>query len=332
MKSKIISLSFMLFLSMSILAGCSKTQDIVQEDSEVIQIVCTTFPQYDWVKEILGDKTESVKVTLLLDKGVDIHNYQPSAAHIAKILESDLFIYTGGESEGWVRDLLKESSGSHRKVISMMDTLGDKIKKEEIVEGMDTGHNSDADMQQECEIEYDEHVWLSIKNAEEICKEIAEALKEIDPSYRTDYEENLNAYLVKLQELNKEYETVVKEAQTSTILFGDRFPFRYLLDDYGLQYFAAFPGCSAETEASFETIVFLANKLDELSLSSICVIENTNESIAQTIINNTKNKDQKILVLNSMQAVTKEEINQGTTYLSIMKGNLDSLKQALNEK
>ena len=331
MKNRIIGLLLILCLSIGGLSGCgSKTNDLAQQDSEMLHIVCTTFPQYDWIKEILGDEIANTEVTLLLDKGVDIHNYQPSAADIAEISKSDVFVYVGGESDKWVQDILKEPSNHHIKAISMMDVLGDRVKEEEIVEGMEEGHDSHAGEHMEDEAEYDEHVWLSLTYAEEICKEIAAALQEISPSKRTVYEANLHSYLTKLQELNQEYETVVKEAKNQTIIFGDRFPFRYLLDDYGLQYFAAFPGCSAETEASFETIVFLANKMDELKLPAICVIENTNETIAQTIINSTKNKEQNILVLNSMQAVTRAEINSGTTYLSIMKSNLEIVKQALN--
>ncbi len=331
MKNRIIGLLLILCLSIGGLSGCgNKTNDLAQQDSEMLHIVCTTFPQYDWIREILGDEIANAEVTLLLDKGVDIHNYQPSAVDIAEISKSDVFVYVGGESDKWVQDILKEPTNHHIKAISMMDVLGDRVKEEEIVEGMED-HDVHTEGHMEHEAEYDEHVWLSLNYAEEICKEITAVFKEISPSKRTVYEDNLKAYVTQLQELNQEYETVVKEAKNHTIIFGDRFPFRYLLDDYGLEYFAAFPGCSAETEASFETIVFLANKMDELKLPAICVIENTNETIAQTIIHSTKNKDQNILVLNSMQAVTRAEINRGTTYLTIMKSNLDIVKQALNE-
>lgn len=331
MKNRIIGLLLILCLSIGGLSGCgNKTSDLTQKDSEMLHIVCTTFPQYDWIREILGDEIANAEVTLLLDKGVDIHNYQPSAADIAEISKSDVFIYVGGESDKWVQDILKEPTNQQIKAISMMDVLGDRVKEEEIVEGMEE-HDVHTEGHKEHETEYDEHVWLSLNYAEEICKEIAAALKEISPSKRTVYEDNLKAYVTQLQELNQEYETVVKEAKNHTIIFGDRFPFRYLLDDYGLEYFAAFPGCSAETEASFETIIFLANKMDELNLRAICVIENTNETIAQTIIQSTKDKEQNILTLNSMQAVTRAEINSGTTYLSIMKSNLEIVKQALNK-
>ena len=179
------------------------------------------------------------------------------------------------------------------------------------------------------ETEYDEHVWLSLKNAEKIVKNISEEIQKIDSANAENYKKNAESYIEKLDALDKEYGNAVDNASVKTLLFGDRFPFRYMTDDYGMTYYAAFVGCSAETEASFETITFLAKKTDELSLGAVMTIEGNNHEIAETIVENTKDKNQKILTLDSMQSVTSQDVKDGVTYLSIMENNLDVLKEAL---
>ena len=179
-------------------------------------------------------------------------------------------------------------------------------------------------------MEYDEHVWLSLRNSAILVGEIANALGKVDPSHAKDYQDNAKAYQEKLNALDAKYQEVVADAKTKTLLFGDRFPFRYLVDDYGLSYYAAFVGCSAETEASFETILFLANKTDELGLSAIMTIEGKDHRIAETIRDNTKAKDQAILTMDSLQATTLRDYANGVTYLRVMEMNLDTLKRALN--
>jgi zinc transport system substrate-binding protein len=205
--------------------------------------------------------------------------------------------------------------------------LGEQVKEEEVVEGMEAGEEESED---EDEPEYDEHVWLSLKNAETLCNAITDALEEIDPANRDAYAANAASYLEKLAALDGKYQTVVDNAARKTVLFGDRFPFRYLVDDYGLSYYAAFVGCSAETEASFETISFLAGKVDELGLPCVLTIEGAQHKIAETIVQNSAAKNQSILTLNSMQSTTSADAVNGTTYLSVMESNLDVLKQALN--
>ncbi len=185
------------------------------------------------------------------------------------------------------------------------------------------------DMLEHEEKEYDEHVWLSLKNTKQLCNAIAEALEEIDPERADIYDANMVAYEEKLDDLNAQYQEPVDNAKQKTLLFGDRFPFRYLVDDYGLSYYAAFAGCSAESEASFETISFLAKKVDELGLKNIMTIEKSDQKIAKTIIENTATKDQKILTLDSMQSTTSDDIANGETYLSAMEKNLEVLKEAL---
>ncbi|MBQ9234526.1 MAG: zinc ABC transporter substrate-binding protein, partial [Lachnospiraceae bacterium] len=272
---------------------------------------------------------EDAEVTMLLDNGVDLHSFQPTAADIATIATCDVFIYVGGESDSWVKDALSEATNKDMKVIDLLDVLGDSVKEEETVEGMEAEEEEHDDSDEEEEVEYDEHVWLSLRNAQVLVREIAEVLGEADPENKDTYTKNADAYIDQLGSLDDDYKILVANASTDTVLFGDRFPFRYLVDDYGLNYYAAFSGCSAETEASFETVVFLAEKIDELDLNTVLIIENSSDSIAKTIIENTASKDQQILSLNSMQGTTSKDVKAGATYLSIMKDNLDVLTRAL---
>ncbi len=506
--------------------------------SDKLKVVTTIFPEYDWTREILGDNAKNVELILLLGNGVDLHSYQPSIQDIAKISTADIFIYVGGESDGWVADALKNAKNKNMKVINLLETLGDKVKAEEVKEGMqseeeeehahhhgkevstfednevkdrslsdwegswqspyplvldgtldeaweeksedgkmtaqeykeyyktgyktdiasvtikgnkitynyDNGksvsakykytgyfiqvwsggtkaamyrfesmdkksaaprfieindhmikpaeaehfhlrmsnisfdaiedpekywptffpasmsgkeiaehlsgghhHHDENDEEEhdhhdheaeeghhhhhhhdgEDEVEYDEHVWLSLRFAKVLSAEIASALCEKDSANASTYKANLAAYSSKLDALDSKYAAAVKAGSKNTILFGDRFPFRYFVDDYGLKYYAAFVGCSAETEASFETVIFLAKKVDELSLNNVCQIESGNGKIARTIIQSSKNKNAKILSFDSMQSVTSKDIKKGTTYLGLMQNNLEVLKEAL---
>ncbi|WP_029324238.1 metal ABC transporter substrate-binding protein [Butyrivibrio sp. AE3004] len=301
------------------------------EESTTPKIVCTIFPEYDWVRKILGDKADDADLTMLLDNGVDLHSYQPTAEDIMKISECDLFIYVGGESDGWVDDALKEKTNKDMVVINLLDTLGENVKEEELVEGMEgEEEEEDSEGEEEEGPEYDEHVWLSLKNAGVLTEAIAGALETIDPENADIYKENVANYKAELEALDSKYAEAVENATVNTVLFGDRFPFRYMVDDYGLKYYAAFVGCSAETEASFETIAFLADKVDELGLKSVLTIEGQNHKIAETIIQNTKTGDQKILTMDSLQSTTSEDVKSAATYLGIMENNLEVLKEALD--
>jgi len=318
------------FAGAAALSSCEK-----EKTDGKISIVTTIFPEYDWVMNVLGEKKSEAKVTFLLDSGVDLHSYQPTVKDIAEISKCDLFIYVGGESDEWVDDALKESVNKNMKVINLLDVLGEKVKEEEHVEGMEEHehddeeeHDHDHDHEEE-EIEYDEHVWLSLKNAPIFVAEIAVKLGEIDPDNASLFKSNAESYNEKIASLDKQYEEAVKAAGKDTLLFGDRFPFRYFVDDYGLKYFAAFAGCSAETEASFETVIFLSKKVDELGLGAIIQLESAKGKIAETIRNNTRTKDQKILTMNSAQSATLADYAKGVTYLSIMEENLNVLKEAL---
>jgi zinc transport system substrate-binding protein len=279
---------------------------------------------------ILGDNPANAEVTMLLDNGADLHSYQPTASDILKISTCDVFVYVGGESDEWVDDVLKEATNKDMVVINLMDELGNAVKEEEIIEGME-GHDHDHEHHhEEGEVEYDEHVWLSLKNASVLVGAISEAIAKADSANAATYRANASAYIDKLNALDKEYSDMVSAAARDVLVFGDRFPFRYLIDDYSLVYYAAFVGCSAESEASFETIMFLAGKVDENSLTSVITIEGKEHKIAETIISNTATKDQKILTLDSMQTTTMADIKNGTTYISVMESNYEVLKEALN--
>ena len=290
-------------------------------------VVATIFPVYDWVREVAGD---DVDLTLLLDNGVDLHSYQPTAQDIMKVATCDMFVYVGGESDDWVEDALSEAVNPDMVVVNLVEAMGEDIKMEEIVEGMEREEDEhEADAHEDHEDEADEHVWLSLRNAQKLVKVLASALGEADPANAERYAANADAYAEKLAALDAEYAAVCEGADYDTLLFGDRFPFRYLTDDYGLKYYAAFSGCSAESEASFETVVFLAGKLDELKLPAVMTIEGSDGRLADTVVQTTGTRDAKILTLDSMQSTTSEDLKNGATYLGIMQANLEVLKQAL---
>lgn len=320
---KIIALMLAAFISVLGLTGCNnKETQNKKENDDKLKIVASIFPVYDWTKEIVGN-SENVDLTLLLNTGVDLHSYQPTVDDIMKVSDCDIFIYIGGESDKWMTDAINQASNKDMKVVKLIDVLEDNLKNAE--------HNDKSEEScHEHHHEYDEHVWLSIKNAEKCCEKIAEALKEADEkNYTETYSKNLENYMTSLEELNQEFKNTVDNSAKKSLVFGDRYPFIYMTSDYGIDCYSAFSGCSAETEASFKTITHLAEKVDELNLNAVITIEKSDKKIAKAIIENTKNKDQKILVLDSMQATNSEDIKNGASYLSIMKNNLNSLKEAL---
>ena len=321
------------FTALLLILSCASITTGLAEEQH-LNVVTTIFPIYDWVRETVGDDASHVNLTLLLDNGVDLHSYQPTAQDILTISTADLFVYVGGESDEWVEDVLASAMNPDLKAISLVEAMGEDIRMEELVEGMEPEHDHDHEeaenQEHEEEEEADEHVWLSLRCARKLTAAIADTLAEIDPGFAGRYQANAAAYLEKLSALDAQYAETVSTAAFKTILFGDRFPFRYLADDYGLSYYAAFSGCSAESEASFATILFLAQKIDELGLPAVLTIEHPKTRIADTVVQNTASKNQKILVLNSMQGTTSADIAAGMTYLSVMESNLEVLKEALN--
>ena len=310
------------------LVSCSKKESTASYEPEggKIKVVTTIFPIYDWVSNIAGDKAD---ISMLINSGADLHSFQPSADDIISISDCDLFIYIGGESDEWAEDAVANSTNPELKAMNLLEVLGDRAKEEELVEGMQ-GEEEEEEEEGEEAPEYDEHIWLSLKNASALVEEIKNALCEIDAENSDTYSSNASAYIEKLDALDKEYEEAVSSASNKTLLFGDRFPFRYLTEDYSLDYYAAFIGCSAETEASFETVTFLAKKLDELNLKYVMALEGTDHKLADTIIQNTSSRSAQVLSLNSMQSITSKDIGSGVSYIGIMQDNLEVLKTALN--
>ena len=320
-------------LAAFMLAGCAPKQ---QQNTTKLKIVATTFPQYDWIREIIGKDNTNVDLQLLMKNGGDLHSYQQTAGDIANIADANLFVYVGGESDEWVDDALEEKTNKDMKVINMMQTLGDDIDEEE--EGLekesedhDHDHDDkDHDDKDHDEIEYDEHVWLSLKRAQKIVKAIADELVELDPTNAKKYQANAEAYIAKLSSLDKSYESTVNTVKDKTWIFADRMPFHYLAKDYGITTYAAFNGCSTETNASFNTIVTLAKYADEFGINHIMTIEGSDHKLAKAVIENTAEKNQEILTLNSLQSVSQSDIDKGLTYYGAMEENLKVLAQSFN--
>lgn len=349
---KIISVFLSILLLVGCFAACDRTNDHspasqtteqlpTAQTPERLKIVTTIFPIYDWVRELLGERGENAELTMLLDSGIDLHSFQPTVDDILKISDCDLFIYVGGESDEWVEDVLATTTNKNMVSLSLLELLGESVKSEEIVEGMEHEHEHDEDddehehdeddeeHEHEHEEELDEHVWLSLRCAAILCDKISESLVQLDPDNAETYRANAASYREKLGALDAEYRAAVDAASFKTLLFGDRFPFRYLVDDYGLSYYAAFSGCSAESEASFATISFLSGKIDELGLHTVLTIEGANHQIAETIVENTQAKNQQILSMDSLQSVTSRDVQDGVRYLTVMEQNLSVLKQAI---
>lgn len=320
---KTISVILSLFIICGLFASCGTQQT---ESAGGLKIIATVFPEYDWVKNILGEKAENADLTLLLDNGIDLHSYQPTADDLIKISTCDVFVYVGGESDGWVDDALAQAVNKDMIVINLLEILGDRVVEEEIKEGMQA---EEEEAEEDEGPENDEHVWLSLRNAAYICKYIAEKLGEADAANKDVYIANAAAYIEKLNALDEQYKTAVDSASSKTLVFGDRFPFRYLVDDYGLDYYAAFVGCSAESEASFETITFLADKVRELGVKNVAVLEGSDGKIAGTVIKTSGVDGVGTVTLNSMQSVTSTDVENGADYLSIMTKNLENLKTIL---
>ena len=284
--------------------------------SDTLSIVCTTFPQYDYLKNIIGSEDN---LTLLVDNGGDLHSFEPTAKDIISISSADLFVYVGGNSDKWVEGALKSAENPNLREIALIDLVD--TFEEEYVAGMEVDHDHGEHRAP------DEHVWLSLKNAVKITQALCDAVCEIDTENSVVYKTNAENYIAKLSKLDEEYSDTVNSAARKTLMFADRFPFRYLVEDYGLTYYAAFAGCSSESEASFQTMAFLIDKTKELSLPVVLTIDGSDGSIAKTVCEESGAKSAE---LNSCQSVSAEDIANGTSYLGIMKNNLEVLREALN--
>lgn len=303
---------------MVVMSGCVAGFEV--NDGE-LSVVSTIFASYDFAKEIAGEYGD---VSMLLKPGAEAHSYEPTPKDIVTIGECDVFIYVGGENDAWVDDILESVDTSDMIIIKMLD-LVDKYT-EEYVEGMEC-HQEDCDEHDHLDTqEWDEHVWTSPKNAVIICKAICEAFCEANPVREKDYRDNLNSYTEELLALDEKFQTAVDEGNQNTLVFGDRFPLRYFTEEYGLKYYAAFPGCSSDTEASAATIAFLIDKVKEDNIPVIFKIELSSDNIARTIAEDT---GATVRTFNTCHNVTAEEFSQGVTYISLMEQNLEVIKEAL---
>ena len=326
---------------------CLTAESVFAAQAPRLRVITTTFPLYDWTRQILGKQLNDVELIQLQDNGVDLHNFQPSVRDVARIAQCDLFVFVGGESDGWAETALRSQRNPRRIAVNLLKELGDAAREEEHLEGMeehdhdhhhDAKHDHDHDHDKkhdhdhhhdDDEHELDEHVWLSLRCAARLCQTITARLGQLDPAHAAEYQANCKAYVAKLAALDGRYAAMVKSAPRKTLLFGDRFPFRYLAEDYGLTCFAAFSGCSAETEASFKTIAFLAGKVDELKLPAVVVLENRHHKIAETVVKTAKSKGVRIIAVDSLQSSTSRDAAKGKTYLGAMEKNLAAIRTAL---
>lgn len=356
---KILVITFAISLMAIALTACGEKKDTKKESNEKIKIVTTNFPPYDFVRAIGKDK---VDLKMLVKPGAESHSYEPSPQDIKDIQNADLFIYTGGENDEWVNKIMKSMDKKKPKTIKMVDCV--KVLDEETVEGMEPEeeHDHDADAKKDehhdssatekhdedkdkhdedkhedsdkhdedkddHDHDIDEHVWTSPVNAIKICDKICDEMVKKDSKNEKFYKDNCKEYTKKLKELDKKFENIVKNAKRDTIIVGDRFPLRYFVERYHLKYYAAFLGCSDQTEANAKTISFLIDKTKELKAPVVFSIELSNGKIANTICEATGAKR---LTFNTCHNVTADQLKEGKTYLDLMSANLDVLKKALN--
>ncbi len=311
---RILSLIVLLAVTLTF-CGCNgqKTED------ERLNIVCASFAEYDWVKNLVADT--DTQVSVIADRGTDMHSYQPTVSDVLSLSKADVVVYNGGSSDQWMDKAIKSSDFAGKKV-KLMDVLKDGL----ILLTDDHHHHEGEDHPHS---EYDEHVWLSVKNAVKVCEHLHNLLVIVDKENQQQYDQNYESYVAKLVELDESYRTVTESAKIKSVVFADRFPFVYLMNDYGIKWQAAFPGCSTETDADFEQIISLSKWIDDNHIKTLLIIEGSDRSLAKTVIYNTKHQNQQILSLDSMQSVSAKDISDGKSYLAVMQSNLKTLKTAL---
>lgn len=299
-----------------------------------LSIVTTSFPQYDWARQVLGERTSQVDLVLLQDSGIDPHSFQPSTKDFVKIANADFFIYGGGPSDSWAAEALKNADNPKLVALNLIEELGPQVKligesesreyegEESEDHALNDGHDHSS--------EIDEHIWLSLKNAATMTRSISEILCTLDPAHAKEYSQNADNYITELNDLDQKYESTLAEAPQKLVIVADRFPFRYLFNDYDIEFFAAFDGCSSDSEASFDTIISLAQKADENNINKFIVTESSNKKIADALIKNSTLSDHEILVLNALQSVTRDDIAAGMSYVKYMEENLKTLRLVLD--
>lgn len=304
-----IILSLLLLSAMT--SGCGTDPKLLPKGQ--LTVSCTSYPVYDWIREVIGENSGNLRITYVSAEG-DIHSFQPSLQNIANLAMSNLLIYVGGESDKWAVETAKRENLNALKLFD--------VNSEELIV---TEHNHDEGQEHHQANEvYDEHIWMSLTVAENSVRAICDAICEIDPKNSSQYRENTENYCKKLRELDENYKKVVSESGDKTVIFADRFPYIYMTEEYGINYYSAFSGCSTDAEASFEVISRLVEKVDELGIKTLIVPENSDCTVAETVIANSAAKNGEIAVLNSLQSTTDE------SYLEVMTKNLEVLKKALN--
>ena len=316
----------LIFMTCLILSLCACGEAPAESGGEGLNIVCTVFPAYDFAREIAGEKAN---VVLLVPPGSEAHSFEPTPQDIIRIENCDLLLCNGGESEAWLEELLE---GREKEIPSlvMMDCV--ETLEEETKEGMQgVSHDHEHEEHEEHEgheheEEYDEHVWTSPVNAELIVSALCERLCEIDPENSGFYRANGERYVSALQELDTALRTTVENGKFDTLIFADRFPVRYFVEEYGLDYYAAFPGCADDTEPSARTVAFLIDKVREEGIPAVMFIEFSNEKMADVICEDTGCEK---LLFHSCHSVSAEQLKNGVSYLELMWANVESLKEAL---
>lgn len=341
MKKKIVLLCAIL-LGIFVTVGCTQA-DAGANDTQGVTVVCTNYPLYDWAVNLL--KGTDANVILLLDNGADMHSFQPTAGDLIQITDCDVLVFVGGESDRWLIDALEASPNEERVVVNLMHALEDELQEETYVEGMQTEHvHADGSHHEglACEEEHaeeesgqnslstmDEHIWLSPRLARQSVEKMKEAFILAMPKDTTLLEQNCRKYCEALDELDAQYRTMAENASKDTVIVADRFPFLYLMEEYQIAYYAAFPGCSTESEADFETVVFLTEKVKETDVNTILITEGGTDVLANTIWENIDKEEKKVETLHAMQVVYESDIENGCSYLSFMKENLETLRLAL---
>lgn len=288
----------------------------INSSQKTANIISSNFVGYDFARAVTGDKTQ---VSMLLKPGAEMHDFEPTPEDIVKIKNADLFIYVGGESDEWIEKVLNDNEISKDKTLRLMDLV--EVKEKEHVEGME-----EEEHEHEEEVEYDEHIWTSPKNAIKLVNGTKEKLAKIYPENKATYEKNANSYTRQLSDIDQQIRDTVASSNEKELIFGDRFPFRYLVDEYGLKYFAAFPGCAEQTEASSKTIAFLIDKVKNDGVKVVLKIELTSDKLAQIVADET---GVKVMELNAAHNISSEDFERGVTYVDIMKDNIKVLEEAL---
>lgn len=325
-KRYIVRIVVMLLIAAALPLGlfCCADKDF---DDGKINIVCTVFPQYDWLRNIIGEGNERVELTLIVKNGADLHSYAATVRDIVEISSADMLVYVGGESDAWIEDAMAEASNKNMQRVNLLSLVGERAL---CVPDTEEEHHHEHEHGHEHGESVDEHIWLSLKNAEIIVRALARELSELDPEGNEEYTKNAEEYCKTLSELDGRYEKTVADSPRDTLLFADRFPFVYLMNDYGINYYAAFSGCSADSEASFGTVARLGKIIDEYSLSAVMTVDSGQTNIASAVIEVSSRKDCRVLSLDSMQSVRQSDIDGGVSYISIMEQNLKVLGMALS--